>query len=243
MKPKDDDKPGRPREPHLVSFAALIALCALGAVINVVGNSEAFRPRLSDRTLTAALPIPPLPPVGTPLSKTTSERHVVEVQSPPPGRFGPKDESGWLIGTPEQVYPKLPADDAQRFHRPGVEFPQSGSVGFYFASTTVPLADVIFQDRTGDTRRKVLRIQSQDGIPAADVYMNGTGARLRLPVGDYTLSLAVGKRWEGTSTQFGPYGSYYELGTMKLETPADQGVYTRIIGMSQDPATIAGASR
>jgi hypothetical protein len=243
MKQNRDDQRERPREPHLVSFAALIALCALGTVINVVGNSEAFRPKLSDRTLTAALPIPPLPPVGEPLPRTTPERHVVEVQSPPPGRFGPQDTSGWLIGTPEQVYPRLPRNDGLRFHRPAVDFPQSGSVGFYSVSATIPLADVIFEDRTGDPRRKVLRIQSMDGIPAADVYMNGTGARLRLPIGQYSLSLAVGKRWEGASTLFGPYGSYFDLGDMRLETPADQGIYTRVIGMSREPATIAGASR
>lgn len=243
MKPNDNDKRGRPREPHLVSFGALIALCALGFVINVVGNSEAFRPRLSDRSLTAALPIPPLPPVGEPLPRTSPDRHIVEVQSPPPGRFGPKSEAGWLIGKPEDVYPRLPEDDTKRFHRPGVEFPQSGSVGFYFASVTTPLADVIFQDRTGDTRRKVLHIQSTDGSPAADVYMDGTGARLRLPIGEYSLSLAVGKRWEGPSTQFGPYGSYYDLGSMRLETPADQGIYTRVIGMSRLPAAGEVTSR
>lgn len=236
MTPNDQDPRDRPREPHLVSFAALLALVALGTVINVVGNSEAFRPKLSDRTLTAALPIPDLPPIGEPLARTTPDRHVVEVQAPPPGRFPSPDSGGWAIGRPEDVYPRIPDDGGKRFHRPAVEFPQSGSVGFYGLSAEGPLADVVFEDRTGDPRRKVLRIQLADGTPAADVYMAGTGARLRIPLGEYSLSLAVGKRWEGASTMFGPYGAYFDLGAMRLDTPAEQGIYTRVIGVAPDPS-------
>lgn len=207
----------------------LASIVAVGTLVTVVTRSEAFVEYPA--TLEAALPMPPLPQIGTPFPTSTGRGHIVVVQTPPQGRRVTSMD-GWIVGTPEQVASTRGANPSGRFHRPEKEFPKEGSVGWYLKSVdpTLGMADITFEDRTGDVRRKLVRIKDQFDSPVADLYLRGNSVRINLPVGRYGLSIAVGRRWEGTDTLFGPYGSYFDLSPMDLSMTRDQVMYTRVLG-------------
>lgn len=213
-----------------LAFGLLASLMALGHIGLMVSRSEAF---VEDHPIAAAaLPLPELPALGTGFPDTTPPRTIVSVQAPPLGRADEMRMTEWLIGTPEEMASKGATASSGRFHRPEVPFPQKASVGWYLKDVPQgqPIADVTFEDRTGDARRKVVRVKGADGRPVADLYLRGDSIRLRLPTGSYGLSVAIGRRWEGPETMFGPYGTYFDLQPMDLALPADQVMYTRVLG-------------
>lgn len=213
-----------------LAFGLLASLLALGHIGLMVSKSEAF---VEDHPIAAAvLPLPELPPLGTGFPDTTPARTIVSVQMPPMGRAEDMRMSEWLIGTPEEIAAKGASASSGRFHRPEVAFPEKASVGWYLKDVAPgqPIADVTFEDRTGDARRKVVRVKSAEGVPVADLYLRGDSIRIRLPTGSYGLSIAIGRKWEGSGTMFGPYGTYFDLQPMDLTMPADQVMYTRVLG-------------
>ena len=239
-----DEVKGRKRRGvgHGLAFGLLASLLALGHIGLMVSRSEAF---VEDMPIVAAaLPLPELPPLGETFPDVTPPRSIVTVQSPPQGRLNDSRVTEWTMGTPESVAARGAAAAPSRFHRPEMPFPSKASVGWYLKGLEPGrgIADITFEDRTGDTRRKVVRVKDDGGRPVADLYLRGDSIRIRLPTGSYGLSVAMGRRWEGSETLFGPYGTYFDLQPMDLTMTADQAMYTRVLGAVGRPAPDRDAS-
>lgn len=234
---------------HLRTNAALTigiiaTLGALGSTVYLVSHAgaEAHSQRLT--VVAPPLPMPQLPAIGTSFPEQTPKGQIVTVQAPPIGKGEALDSGHWITGTPEQVAASAPDQVDNRFHRPEVSFPSSGTIKWHerVPGEGVAYADLTFADQLADGQDKLVRIRSESGKPVADVYLNGGETRLALPLGRYRLGLAVGRRWEGPETLFGPYGAYYEIDAMDLSEPAEMTRYTRIIGVARasDAAPEAG---
>jgi hypothetical protein len=233
---------------HALAFGVLASLMAVGHIGVMVSKSEAF----VEEPVTGGLglPYPPQTPIGMPLPDVTPPKSIVMVQTPPEGRRGEYTTNGWVMGTPEEVAARGIVSTAGRFHKPEMPFPKAASVSWYLKGLddSKGIADVTFEDRTGDGRRKLVRVRGADARAVADLYLDGNSIRLKLPVGSYGLSVAVGRRWEGLSSLFGPYGSYFDLQPMDLTMTGDQVMYTRVLGepritMNGEGATTTPAMR
>jgi hypothetical protein len=225
---------------HLRTNAALTigiiaTVGALGASAYVLGISSAQAQSETVAVMPPPLPMPQLPAIGSSFPELTPKGQIVTVQSPPIGKGEALESGHWITGTPEQVAASTSDLVDNRFHRPELRFPSTGTIKWYHRvpSEGTPFADLTFADQLGDGQSKLVRIRTESGEMLADVYLNGGETRLALPLGRYRLGLAVGRRWEGSETLFGPYGTYYEIDAMELSEPAEVTRYTRVIGVAK----------